>query len=109
SMAPPKQQRWQNAYDQDHTDRDLGQTLRDYLLVPRVLLQWFFPVIIVIAIYLFMRGHDLPGGGFVAGVTMSIAFILQYMGFGTRWTEARLLIQPINWIGLGLLIAVVTG
>ena len=54
------------------------------------------------AVYLFMRGHDLPGGGFVAGLTMSVAFILQYMAGGTRWVEARLTVLPVLWIGLGL-------
>ena len=72
-------------------------------------MQWLFPVIIMVAIYLFLRGHDLPGGGFAAGVTMSIALILQYMAGGTRWIEARLRILPISWIGLGLLCAALTG
>src|SRR3546814_1809149 len=56
-----------------------------------------------------MRGHDLPGGGFVAGLTMSVAFILQYMAGGTRWVEARLTILPVRWIALGLLLAAFTG
>jgi multicomponent K+:H+ antiporter subunit A len=72
-------------------------------------MRWLFPVIIMVAIYLFLRGHDLPGGGFAAGVTMSIALILQYMAGGTRWVEARLRIRPIRWIGLGLLCAAFTG
>jgi multicomponent K+:H+ antiporter subunit A len=109
AIALPPQQRRQNEYDEGHASRDIGQTLHDYLMVPRVLMQWFFPVIAVFAVYLFMRGHDLPGGGFAAGVTLSIAFILQYMAAGTRWTEAHLRVQPVSWIGLGLLIAVATG
>ncbi|RZA07292.1 MAG: monovalent cation/H+ antiporter subunit A, partial [Proteobacteria bacterium] len=80
-----------------------------YLLVPSQIMQWMFPVIIVVSIYLFMRGHDLPGGGFVGGLTLSIAFILQYMAGGTRWVEDRLRILPIIWIGSGLAIALLTG
>ncbi|MGH6950401.1 MAG: monovalent cation/H+ antiporter subunit A [Vitreimonas sp.] len=106
--APPQQQR-QNAYDERRAERDLGQTLREYVLIPRVLMQWLFPAIVVFALFLFLRGHDRPGGGFAAGVTMSIAFILQYMASGTRWTEAHLRVRPINWIGAGLLIAVAAG
>lgn len=68
-----------------------------------------FPVIGMVAVYLFLRGHDLPGGGFVAGLTMSVAFILQYMAGGTRWVEARLIILPVRWIGVGLLLAALTG
>jgi multicomponent K+:H+ antiporter subunit A len=109
SIGAPQQQRRQNAFDEDRENRDLGQTLREYLLIPRVIMQWLFPVIAVFAIFLFIRGHDLPGGGFAAGVALSIAFILQYMAAGTRWTEARLRVQPINWIGVGLLIASAAG
>jgi multicomponent K+:H+ antiporter subunit A len=109
SVEIPEQQRMQNAYDHARPDRQVGDTLEDYLLVPRLLMQWLFPVIAVFAVYLFMRGHDLPGGGFAAGVTMSIAFILQYMAGGTRWVEARLRVLPIRWMSLGLICAACTG
>jgi multicomponent K+:H+ antiporter subunit A len=72
-------------------------------------MRWLFPVIVVLAIYLFLRGHDQPGGGFVAGITMSIAFVLQYLAGGTRWVEDRLRISPVYWIGTGLLLALLTG
>jgi len=109
SMGAPQQQLRQNAFDERRENRDVGQTLREYLTVPRVLMQWLFPVIIVFALFLFVRGHDLPGGGFTAGVAMSIAFILQYMASGTRWTETHLRVQPMYWIGVGLLIAAAAG
>jgi len=109
SIGAPQQQRRQNAYDEERDERDVGQTLQEYMMVPRVIMQILFPAIIVFALFLFFRGHDLPGGGFAAGVTMSIAFILQYMASGTRWTEARLRVQPMYWIGLGLLVAVAAG
>jgi multicomponent K+:H+ antiporter subunit A len=40
---------------------------------------------------------------------MSIGFILQYMAGGTRWVEARLRIRPVRWIGLGMLLSLMTG
>ncbi|WP_201864995.1 monovalent cation/H+ antiporter subunit A [Microvirga soli] len=109
SVDAPEQQQVQDAYDRARLDRAVGDTLADYLTIPATIMQWLFPVIIVVAIYLFLRGHDLPGGGFAAGVTMSIALILQYMAGGTRWIEARLRVRPISWIGLGLLCAAFTG
>ncbi|QQR38641.1 monovalent cation/H+ antiporter subunit A [Devosia rhizoryzae] len=109
SVGKPKQQLVQNAFDEDRPERNPGDTIAAYLLVPSQIMQWLFPVIIVVAIYLFMRGHDLPGGGFVGGITMSIAFILQYMAGGTRWVEDRLRILPVIWIGSGLGIALLTG
>ncbi len=109
SVGKPKQQLVQNAFDEDTPERNPGDTIAAYLIVPSQIMQWLFPVIIVVAVYLFMRGHDLPGGGFVGGLTMSIAFILQYMAGGTRWVEDRLRILPVIWIGSGLAIAILTG
>ena len=109
SVAAPEQQLIQNASDEARPDRKVGETVSDYLLVPSVIMQWLFPVIIVFAAYLFVRGHDLPGGGFAAGVAMAVAFILQYLAAGTRWVEDRLRVLPVNWIGLGLLLAAFVG
>jgi multicomponent K+:H+ antiporter subunit A len=72
-------------------------------------MQWMFPVVVTFAIYLFLRGHDLPGGGFAGGVTMAIAFLLQYLAGGVRWAEDRLRILPLRWMGFGLVVAAATG
>jgi multicomponent K+:H+ antiporter subunit A len=98
SIAPPQPQRAEQA-----------SSLADDLLVPSVIMRLMFPVIGVLSMYLLFRGHNLPGGGFVAGLTMSVGIILQYMAAGTRWTEDRLHIQPVRWIGIGLLLAAGTG
>ncbi|AZO41584.1 monovalent cation/H+ antiporter subunit A [Mesorhizobium sp. M7D.F.Ca.US.005.01.1.1] len=109
NVESPEQQRVQRAFDEARPDREAGDTVSDYLLIPAVIMQWLFPVIIVFAAYLFMRGHDLPGGGFVAGIALAAAFILQYLAAGTRWVEDRLRVLPVNWIGFGLLLAALVG
>ncbi|MGB7837638.1 MAG: hydrogen gas-evolving membrane-bound hydrogenase subunit E, partial [Terrimicrobiaceae bacterium] len=109
SIEVPEQQRVQNSYDDAEPDREIGETLRDYLMVPSVIMQWMFPVITMLAAYLFLRGHDLPGGGFAAGVALSIGFLLQYLAGGTRWVEDRLRILPVRWMGAGLLLSALTG
>jgi multicomponent K+:H+ antiporter subunit A len=98
SLAAPEPQRLQDA-----------ATAADDLLVPAVIMRLMFPMIAMLAVYLLLRGHNLPGGGFVAGLTMAVAVILQYMAGGTRWTEARLAIRPVRWVGAGLLLAAATG
>lgn len=105
----PYQQKEQDAFDTIEQDREVGETLKDYLLVPSILMRWMFPVIVVLSAYLFIRGHDQPGGGFAAGVAMAIGFLLQYLAGGTRWVEERLRILPVRWIGFGLLLAAATG
>ncbi len=109
SIEIPEQQRIQNAYDNAKADREDGETARDYLKVASVLMQWMFPCIILLAVYLFLRGHDLPGGGFAAGITMATGLLLLYISGGTRWMEDRLHILPMRWIGFGLLLTVLTG
>lgn len=109
SIEIPEQQRIQNAFDDDHPDRKVGETVYNYLMVPSVIMQWMFPFIVLLAAYLFLRGHDLPGGGFAAGITMAIGFLLQYLAGGTRWVEDRLRILPLRWIAFGLILAAFTG
>ena len=109
SIEVPEQQRDQNKFDDAEPDREIGETLREYLMVPSVIMQWMFPVIITLAVFLLLRGHGLPGGGFAAGVAMSIGFILQYLAGGARWVEDRLRILPVRWIGFGLMLSALTG
>jgi len=109
SVGKTEQQKIQAAFDDKQPEREVGDTVKEYLLIPAVMMNWMFPVIIVLAAYFFLRGHDQPGGGFAAGIVMSIGFILQYMAGGTRWTEERLRILPLKWIGTGLVLAVLIG
>jgi multicomponent K+:H+ antiporter subunit A len=83
---------------------DLG-----YMTVPAVLVRLLLPIAGVIAAYLFMRGHNAPGGGFVAGLVIAIAFIMQYLVASPAWVEAQLRVNPVRWIGLGLMCAALTG
>lgn len=88
---------------------DEGHAVAPYLAVPAVLVRLLLPLAGVFAFHLFMRGHNEPGGGFVAGLVVAIAFIAQYLVGGTRWVEARLRLRPMRWIAFGLLVALATG
>jgi len=63
----------------------------------------------MVALHLLLRGHNEPGGGFVAGLIVAVAFIMQYLMLGTHWVEARARLLPLVWIGAGLLLAAGTG
>ena len=58
---------------------------------------------------LFLRGHNEPGGGFVAGLVVAIGLLAQYIVAGSLWVEARLNPHPVRWIVVGLLSVVATG
>jgi len=70
-------------------------------LIARLLL----PLAVLVSIYLFLRGHNQPGGGFIAGLVLALALILQYVANGRQWVEQRLRTDFLTWIGAGLLIA----
>ncbi len=107
SVAIPMQQ----ASDVDPAaDQKPARQARDgYLMVQAVYLRFLLPVMGVIAVYFFMRGHNLPGGGFVAGLIFATALIVQYMVAGTDWVESHLSLRPHRWIGWGLLTACCAG
>ncbi len=101
-------QRLNSVLDPAGSDR-ADQSTAGYLAIPAVIVQLMFPVVLLFGVHLFLRGHDLPGGGFAAGITVSVALILMYMARGARWVEARLRVRPVRWIAIGLLLAAGTG
>ncbi len=109
SVALPDQKYFQNLFDEERKKARKDQITSHYMYVPGLILRLLFPIVSMVSVFLFLRGHDLPGGGFVAGLTFAIAFILQYMAGGARWVEARLTVLPVRWIGFGLLAAGGTG
>ncbi|CAO3453906.1 monovalent cation/H+ antiporter subunit A [Azospirillum largimobile] len=109
SVDVPEQQRDQSAFDASQPDREEGDTAAEWLFIPSLIARLLFPLILMVALFLLLRGHDLPGGGFAAGLTVAIAMILQYMFGGTQWVEARLRVLPMRWMGVGILLAAGTG
>jgi len=67
------------------------------------------PLALLVSVFIFVRGHNLPGGGFIAGLITAIALIMQYLANGVTWTHARLPAHTHPWIAAGLVIALLTG
>ncbi|NEN75122.1 monovalent cation/H+ antiporter subunit A [Pelistega sp. NLN82] len=82
---------------------------RGTLLVPNVLVRLMVPLVSLIAVFFFLRGHNLPGGGFVAGVIFAIGIIVQYIISGIHWVELNSRVRPLDWLATGLLFAVIAG
>jgi multicomponent K+:H+ antiporter subunit A len=81
----------------------------DYLRLPAAIGRMLLPIAGIISIYFLLRGHNAPGGGFVGGLVMATAIIVQYMTSGVLWVESRLRIHPQYWIAIGLLAAGTAG
>ncbi len=67
------------------------------------------PLALLVAVFILLRGHNLPGGGFIAGLITAVALIMQYLANGIAWTRTRLRTRLHPQVGIGLLLAVVTG
>lgn len=82
-------------------------------LMLRITASWILPIALVISLYIFLRGHNLPGGGFIAGLITAMALIIQYIALGQDQTEQMLKAKSGRlyeiWIGVGLSIAGLTG
>ena len=63
----------------------------------------------IAAVFLLMRGHNEPGGGFVGGLIAAAAFALYGIAFGVRRARQALLVSPLILLGAGLLVALVSG
>ncbi|CAN5506922.1 monovalent cation/H+ antiporter subunit A [soil metagenome] len=91
----------------------LPWTFAEQPLMLRVAARMVLPLALVVTLYIFMRGHNQPGGGFIAGLITAVALVLQYMAMGQ--SRAELLLQAdggsrfVRWIGMGLGIAGLTG
>ncbi len=80
-----------------------------FMMVPAVLVRLLLPMAGLVSVFFLLRGHNLPGGGFIGGLVLATAVIVQYMVGGALWVEARTRIQPLYWISIGLLAAGTAG
>ncbi len=101
---PPQQLSLPSDLQTDLVDpRHAKDTAVGYLMVPAVVVRLLLPVCGVVSVFFFLRGHNAPGGGFVAGLVMSMGLLLQYLVSGTEWVEERVQLAPRALIGAGLL------
>ncbi len=76
-----------------------------FVMATRILL----PLTLTAGIFIFLRGHNQPGGGFIAALVVAIAFMLQYLASGYDWTTARRRFSEHTLIAFGVLVAMATG
>jgi len=70
-------------------------------VVSRLLL----PLAVIVSVYFYLRGHNLPGGGFIAGLVLAIALVLQFVANGQAYVQSRMSTDFMPWVGWGLLSA----
>jgi multicomponent K+:H+ antiporter subunit A len=74
-----------------------------------VLSRPLLPLALLVSVYLLLRGHNLPGGGFIAGLVTGTAILVQYLARGSAWVESRLPPHYTSVVALGIAVAALTG
>jgi len=67
------------------------------------------PLLLLFALFLLLRGHNQPGGGFVGGLVVAASFVLYSIAFGVDAARRALLVTPSTLLGVGLLVALTSG
>jgi len=70
--------------------------------------RYLFPLMLIFSFFLFLRGHNEPGGGFVGGLVAAAAYALYLIANGVDEAKKLLKAEPIKLIALGLLLAVIS-
>jgi multicomponent Na+:H+ antiporter subunit B len=70
---------------------------------------YLLPLLLLFSVFVLLRGHYLPGGGFVGGLVASIAFVLHFFANGMKNTRKLLKFHPGILMPLGLSIAIISG
>jgi multicomponent Na+:H+ antiporter subunit B len=78
-------------------------------IILRTATKFLLPLLLLFSIFLLLRGHNEPGGGFVGGLVAAAAYILYALAYNVPSTLAALRLAPRTFIGIGLLIAGASG
>jgi multicomponent Na+:H+ antiporter subunit B len=66
---------------------------------------FIMPLQLMFSLFLLLRGHDEPGGGFIGGLVAASAFVLYAFAFGSTATRRILRVDPRDLLSAGLLFA----
>lgn len=70
---------------------------------------WLMPVLVLFSLFLLLRGHNEPGGGFAGGLVAAAAFVLLSIASGVGAARRALHFDPRTFVGVGLLLMLVGG
>jgi len=88
---------------------DVTRTADRHPILMVVVTRVMLPMAILVGMFIFLRGHNLPGGGFIAALVVSVALIMQYMASGFAWAANQVRFKYHGLIGGGILVAAATG
>jgi multicomponent Na+:H+ antiporter subunit B len=78
-------------------------------IILRTATRFLMTLLLLFSVFLLLRGHNEPGGGFVGGLVAAAAYILHALAFDVSSTLAALRVSPRALMGTGLLLAAGSG
>ncbi len=78
-------------------------------LILRTAGHFLLPLLLLFSLFLLFRGHNEPGGGFIAGLVAAAAFVLYLFSMDIAAARRVLLIDPRSLLGGGMTLAVLSG
>ncbi len=78
-------------------------------VILNALARLFFVAMLAFSVFILLRGHNEPGGGFIGGLAASAAFAVTTMAFGVEAGRRWLFVHPIALLGIGLSLAILSG
>lgn len=78
-------------------------------IILRAATKLIVPLQLMFSIFLFLRGHNEPGGGFIAGLVAVAALSLHALVHGPEATRKGWRVDPLSVAGAGLLVSVASG
>lgn len=78
-------------------------------LILRTATRFLKPLLLLFSIFVLLKGHNEPGGGFVGGLLAAAAFVLHAIAYDVSSTRRLLRVDPHMLIGVGLLTALASG
>lgn len=78
-------------------------------LILQTAARFLLTLMLLFSVFLLLRGHDLPGGGFIGGLVASTAFALYAFAFDVESARRALSVSPQLLVAVGLLVALLSG
>ncbi|EFO81729.1 Na+/H+ antiporter MnhB subunit-related protein [Oscillochloris trichoides DG-6] len=78
-------------------------------IILRSVARLMLPILLMLAVFMLLRGHNLPGGGFIGGLVASCAIILQLVAFGPDFARRVLRVNYLSLAAFGVFFAAVWG
>ncbi len=82
--------------------------MRMHSLILRTAGHFLLPLLILFSLWLLLRGHNEPGGGFIGGLVAAAAIALYLFTMDLQAARKALWVDPRNLIGIGLTLAVLS-